>query len=133
MYSSKPTIVYGFHGLDKSVAYKILTQQDEFKPSNNDYDWLGDGIYFWENNYHRAKEYAITASKRKNSTIKEPFVLGAIIELGNSLDLLDQKYINLLEIAYKSLKKDLESKNIPMPTNSQFGPNDFDFKKRELD
>jgi len=133
MYSSKPTIVYGFHGLDKHIAYNILNQKDNFKPSNNSYDWLGDGIYFWENNYTRAKEYAEIAAKRRGSTIKEPFVLGAIIELGNCLDLLDQKYINLLETAYERLKYDLESQNLPMPENSQFGANDFDFKKRELD
>ncbi len=58
MYSSKPAIIYGFHGLDKTVALKILNQQYDFKPSSNDYDWLGDGVYFWENNYTRAKEYA---------------------------------------------------------------------------
>ena len=133
MYSSKPTIVYGFHGLDKTVALKILNQEEEFKPSNNDYDWLGDGIYFWENNYARAKDYAEVALKRPQSTIKEPFVLGAVIDLGNCLDLLDQKYIDFLEFAYRNLKEDLESQGLPLPENSQFGPQDFDFKKRELD
>jgi hypothetical protein len=133
VYSSKPAIVYGFHGLDKTIAYNILNQKDDFKPSNNSYDWLGDGIYFWENNFTRAKEYAEIAAKRQGSTIKEPFVLGAVIELGNCLDLLDQKYINLLEISYQNLKQDIESQHIPMPINSKFGPHDFDFKKRELD
>ncbi len=133
MYSSKPTLVYGFHGLDRSVAYKILNQEDDFKHSNNDYDWLGDGVYFWENNYFRAKEYAEIASKRKNSNIKEPFVLGAIIDLGNCLDLLDQKYIDFLAQTYIYFKNDLESQGLPLPENSPFGPHDFDFKKRDLD
>lgn len=67
MYSTKPSFVYGFHGCDKEIAKKILNQNDDFNPSNNDYDWLGGGIYFWENNYERAKQYAIESSVRKNS------------------------------------------------------------------
>jgi len=133
LYSSKPAFVYGFHGLDKSVAFDILNQKTDFKPSNNNYDWLGEGVYFWENNYARAKEYAEVAAQRKESTIKDPFVLGSIIDLGNCLDLLDQKYLDFLKIAYESLKAYLASQNRELPTNSGFGPNDFDFKKRELD
>ncbi|HHD78343.1 MAG TPA: hypothetical protein ENK98_01690 [Epsilonproteobacteria bacterium] len=133
MYSTKPAFVYGFHGLDKSVAFNILNQKTDFKPSNNNYDWLGEGVYFWENNYARAKEYAEIAAQRTGATIKDPFVLGSIIDLGNCLDLLDQKYLDFLKIAYENLKADLVSQNRELPTNSAFGPNDFDFKKRELD
>ena len=133
MYSTKPSFVYGFHGLDKTIALQILNQDTDFKPSSNDYDWLGNGIYFWENNYERAKEYAHIALERRDSTIKEPFALGALIDLGNCLDLLDQKHLNFLAIAYDSFKKDFEERGMELPTNSQFGSDDFDFKKRELD
>jgi len=133
VYANKPAFVYGFHGLDKTIALDILNQKIEFKPSTNNYDWLGEGIYFWENNYTRAKEYAEISAKRKDSTIKHPFVLGTIIDLGNCLDLLDQKYLDFLKIAYESLKEDLFLQNKELPTNSSFGVNDFDFKKRELD
>jgi hypothetical protein len=75
LYSNKPFFTFGFHGLDKKIAYDILNQKEEFKHSNNDYDWLGNGIYFWENNYERAIQYAIEDSKRANTSIKEPFVL----------------------------------------------------------
>ena len=133
MYSSKPSIVYGFHGIDKSTAFKILTQEDNFKHSNNKYDWLGYGIYFWENNLERAKQYSIQDSKRANSSINEPFVLGAVLELGNCLDLLDQKYNDFLKVAYQQLKNDLEAEGIELPTNKNINSNDFDFKARELD
>jgi ribulose-5-phosphate 4-epimerase/fuculose-1-phosphate aldolase len=66
MYTSKPSFIYGFHGLDKEIAFRILTQQEDFKHSNNHYDWLGHGVYFWENNYERAVQYAIETSKRKS-------------------------------------------------------------------
>ncbi|MDJ0649471.1 MAG: hypothetical protein QNJ60_12275 [Xenococcaceae cyanobacterium MO_188.B19] len=133
MYSTKPSFVYGFHGIDKEVAIRILNQEDNFRHSNNSYDWLGNGIYFWENNYQRAIEYAQEDSKRANSSIKTPFVLGAILDLGNCLDLLDQKYINYLAIAFNVLEKYLERENKPLPKNTSFGKLDFDFKKRELD
>ena len=133
MYSTKPSFVYGFHGIDKEVAIRILNQEDNFRHSNNSYDWLGNGIYFWENNYQRAIQYAQEDSKRANSSIKTPFVLGAILDLGNYLDLLDQKYINYLAIAFNVLEKYLERENKPLPKNTSFGKSDFDFKKRELD
>ncbi len=77
MYSTKPSFVYGFHGLDREIAYSILNQQENFHHSNNSYDWLGNGIYFWENNYQRAVQYAQEDSQRSNSKIKNPFVLAA--------------------------------------------------------
>ncbi len=58
MYSSLPSFVLGFHGCDESVSKKIINGGDILKPSNNDYDWLGNGIYFWENDPYRALEYA---------------------------------------------------------------------------
>ena len=105
MYSTKPSFVYGFHGLDREIALRILNQEDNFRHSKNSYDWLGNGIYFWENNYQRAIQYAQEDSRRANSTIKTPFALGAILDLGNCLDLLDQKYINFLATAFDVLKR----------------------------
>jgi hypothetical protein len=134
MYSNKPSFVYGFHGLDKDLAIEILNQREMFKHSENSYDWLGKGTYFWENNFNRAQQYAQEDIKRPNSSIKKPFVLGAVIDLGNCLDLLDQQYLDFLEFAYKDLKKTIKAeKKTALPRNKGFGPNDFDFRKRELD
>ncbi|HAS6602690.1 hypothetical protein P3638_05080 [Vibrio parahaemolyticus] len=133
MYNNKTSFVYGFHGIDEHVARKILHQEDEFKHSNNDYDWLGEGTYFWENNFERANQYAVEDSKRKNSKINSPFVLGTVIDLGNCLDLLDQEHLDFLKVAYEDLKKTLLAENKSLPVNKGFGPEDFDFRKRELD
>jgi hypothetical protein len=127
MYRNQP--IYGFHGLDKDISLRILNQEQKIKHSDNQYDWLGDGIYFWENNLARASE---TAKTRKNSSIKTPYVLGAILELGNCLDLLNQEYLDFLAKSYDLLKERLlEGKQLPK--NTGFNQNDFDFKKRELD
>jgi len=133
MYSNKPTFVYGFHGTDKDKALKILNQEEDFIQSDNSYDWLGGGVYFWENNYERAKQYALEDQKRKDSNIKEPFVLGAMIDLGNCLDLLDQKYLDYLSKTYILLKESLCKKGKSLPLNSPYSADDFDFKKRDLD
>lgn len=133
MYSSKPAIVYGFHGLDETIGIEILNQKQEFYHSDNSYDGLGKGVYFWENNHRRAKEYALLDSKRSESNIKSPFVLGAVIELGNCLDLLDQEYNNFLKKAYDLFKTDMLDQGRNLPLNGTFGASDFDFKKRELD
>lgn len=59
MYKSLPYFVLGFHGCDREVAEKILgSGKEHLKKSENDYDWLGHGVYFWENNPERALQYA---------------------------------------------------------------------------
>ena len=40
-----PPIV-GFHGCEKDIAEKVLSGKNVLKASENDYDWLGTGIYF---------------------------------------------------------------------------------------
>lgn len=80
-------MVIGFHGCDKSVRDAVINGEN-LKPSQNDYDWLGNGIYFWEADPYRAYEWAVEASKRKDSSVKEPAVLGAVLDLGHCLDLM---------------------------------------------
>jgi len=85
MYSNLPNFVLGFHGCDASVADKILMHQDIMKASENDYDWLGHGIYFWENNPQRAMDYARMLRDnpgRSRTDIEEPASIGAVIDLG---------------------------------------------------
>ncbi len=133
MYSSKPSYVFGFHGLDKDIGKDVLNGKTELRHSTNSYDWLGHGVYFWENSFERANQYALEDSQRKKSNIKKPFVIGAIIDLGNCLDLLDKQYLDLLAAAYQEMTLTLKEVGEDLPLNSPFGSNDFDFKKRELD
>ena len=104
LYSKRPNLILGFHGCDKSIAEKVINGEC-LNESTNDYDWLGPGIYFWQNSPERALEYAKTAMRRINSTISEPAVVGAIIDLGNCLDLLEMNHIQEVKKAYKVLEK----------------------------
>jgi len=49
--------VLGYHGCDRLVAEDLLLNKP-FEPSENDYDWLGAGIYFWEANPSRGLAWA---------------------------------------------------------------------------
>ena len=118
-YTSYPAYVFGFHGCDVSVGESILSGQvPHLKPSENDYDWLGHGIYFWEANPARALEFA---GERKNGKpvsqgqVETPFVLGAIIDLGQCLNLLDSRVFQELKDAYGIL----ESSQKVLPTNGK--------------
>jgi hypothetical protein len=58
MYPAKPGLIVGFHGCDKTWRDEIVKGKTSLEISNNLYDWLGNGIYFWENNQQRALEFA---------------------------------------------------------------------------
>ena len=80
--SRQSNLVIGFHGCDKSVIDAVVAGKTELLASTNDYDWLGNGIYFWGNNDERTWQWANDSAKRKSSLVKEPAVIGAIIDLG---------------------------------------------------
>jgi hypothetical protein len=133
MYSTKPCIVLGFHACDEKVGRAVLNRRDDLRVSDNEYNWLGDGVYFWENNYERAKQYAELDSRRANSKIIKPFVIGAIIDLGYCLDLLDQQHLDFVAFAYAKFSESREKLGKELPINKPFGLKDIDFKNRELD
>lgn len=102
----QPYEIVGFHSCDRSVGLKILSGEDELRPSSNNWDWLGPGIYFWEQNPDRALEYAKECAKgtqKFSGRITTPFVIGAIIELGNCLNLVEPNSISIVKEAYIGL------------------------------
>jgi hypothetical protein len=95
-----PQLIFGFHGCDESVA-KLMFDGGELRPSKNPWDWLGHGTYFWERSTARAMRWAKEMAKSPHSTIKKPTVIGAIINLGNCLDLADPDSAELVTAAYQ--------------------------------
>jgi hypothetical protein len=116
------------------VLDKVISGSDPLHQSDNEYDWLGTGMYFWENNPTRALQFAAErkANPLPNSTkIVVPAVLGAILNLGFCLDLIESSSIALVKSAYESLKELMEKANIQMPINR--GRIGEDLLRRELD
>ena len=110
----------------------MILQGGSLKPSHNDYDWLGHGVYFWENNEQRALQFAEEASKRKSSSIKEPFVIGAVIDLGYCLDLTDMSCLAEIKQSYDALRDAFVKAGKDLPINKNIGANG-DLLLRHLD
>lgn len=117
MYTSRTGLVLGFHGTDESIVQDVLQGNSDLKIKNNVYDWLGHGIYFWDNSPSRAYEWAVQLSKKKNSGIKKPAIIGAIIDLGYCLDLLDYKNLALVKLGYNILEQTLTTSKTKLPEN----------------
>ncbi|MDR7120012.1 hypothetical protein [Rheinheimera soli] len=111
MYIS-PGLVVGFHGCDKSVFDGVVKNGEVLGSSENAYDWLGHGIYFWEGSYERALEWAKDSNK-----VKTPAVIGAFIKLGYCIDLLDSADVAKVKKAYEILKLELQTINKTLPVN----------------
>ena len=127
MYSKLPNLVIGFHGCDKSIYDKVLKEHEPLTPSTNPYDWLGNGIYFWENNYQRAYDWACNHRK-----IQNPAVIGAVIDLGECLNLTDNKSIDIVKMGYELLVAHSNATQQPLPINKNLGKS-TDLLIRDLD
>ena len=132
LYANRPNLTIGFHGCDQSVVDKVIAGKENLLASTNDYDWLGSGIYFWENNEERALEWAVELSKRPGSSVKQPAVIGAIIDLGYCFDLTDTAYLKELKKSYDFALEFSRISGIPMPVNKTLG-NSTDMLLRKLD
>ncbi len=120
LYSPLPGFVLGFHGCDRKVGEKVISGPEHLKRSDNEYDWLGSGIYFWENNPSRALDYArlIKAQpERCKEKVTEPFVVGAIINLGYCLNLLEHDNLKILNKGYKLVQYASDKFGTPLPEN----------------
>ena len=120
MHQLAASFILGYHGCDQAVGERIL-KGDPFKQSNNDYDWLGPGIYFWEANPLRGLDFAREARKRGTSNISKPFVIGAVISLGLCLDLTSTAGVEQVRAAHKSLSQLAAAAGRKLPVNAPDG------------
>ena len=105
-----------------------LLAGESFRPSENDYDWLGHGIYFWEANPARALDFA-KELKSRTASIQTPFVVGAVIDLGYCLDLTSTTGIDAVEKGFQTFAQVMTATGAEIPKNSG-GP---DLLLRKLD
>jgi len=90
-------------------------------------------MYFWEADPRRAWEWACWKVCRGD--YQQPFVIGAIIDLGVCLDLMSRPSLEILADAYASLKSthDANATMGPMPINKKAYSGDEDRLLRYLD
>jgi len=132
MYSIRPNLVIGFHDCDAETCSALLTAPTKIIYSDKPYDWLGHGMYFWENNYDRALQWA--KDKKARGDIKTPAVIGAVLYLGHCLDLLDSQFVKMIKGYYKPLVARYEILNEELPQNKDLNQDRYKDKIfRELD
>jgi len=135
MYPARPGLLIGFHACDQSVRHKIVNNRSMLHNSANDYDWLGNGMYFWENNRQRAFDFAenLHANPPKGKeVINDPVVLGAVIDLGFCLDLLKKEFIGFAKQSYDTLKDLFSILELSLPQSTPLGTSK-DLLMRKLD
>jgi hypothetical protein len=126
------SFVLGYHGCDEIVAKAVISGKAELKPSQNDFDWLGHGAYFWESDPQRAFEYA--EWKTAKGEFKKPAVIGAVIDLRNCLDLTNRSDLDLVKEAYDIYALDQEITDLPLAKNENAKGDPFgDLLLRNLD
>lgn len=122
-YEMASGLVLGFHGCDASVGEAILRgEETHLLPSQNDYDWLGSGAYFWQNNPRRALQFALerqAGGLNSRGHIETPFVLGAVINPLRVLDLAEAGALLQVKDAYDALAEATKDAAISLPSNGR--------------
>lgn len=124
-------LVIAYHGCEQETRDKVLLGTSSLRQSENDYDWLGHGLYFWEYGPARALEWAQQLQSRNK--IKKAAVLGAYINLGHCFDLLDVRYTKILGEAYPEFVSILKATGKSLPDNAPRFQGDPDVLMRRRD
>ena len=128
LYQRHTAFVLGFHGTEDAIAQNVIGRNiAHLEHSRGRFEWLGHGIYFWEGDPQRALEWAQDGNAKKK--IKNPGVVGAIIDLGLCLDLTTRTGLDEIAQAHATLVESYAASCQPVPDNTG-GKDRF---KRELD
>jgi hypothetical protein len=101
-------VIRGYHGTSATHAAVIL--RDGFVPSDNDYDCLGNGVYFFEDGLAQARTWA------KRAHPSEPAVVQADVRLEDCMDLKDSLgWIPLLAQAHDEVLRVSREQRLPLP------------------
>jgi len=120
------SFVIGYHGCDRKLGMDFVAGVTPIRGNKRKYHWLGHGIYFWEGDQDRAQEWAVEKASR--GEIDDPFVIGAVIELGLCLDLSARENAPLIQAAHASLSEYYAKAGDPMPVNTKAPKDDRDDK-----
>lgn len=128
LHQRHPSFVMGFHGTEQAKVEGVVAGHTQhLRRSEGSHEWLGHGIYFWENDPQRGLEWAESGNAKKK--IKQPAVVGAIIDLGRCLDLTTRTGLDEIASAYAALRDSYTALGKALPGNTG-GKDRF---KRELD
>jgi len=110
-------IIAGYHGCTEGFARELLLGHlpiSGWRPSENRWDWLGRGVYFWE---HAPACAVRWAQDRYRSHGQAPAVIGAVIQLGRCFDLLDEAITSILADSYREISNIFSESGRSIPKN----------------
>ncbi|WP_426303939.1 hypothetical protein ACN9MJ_13045 [Acidovorax facilis] len=132
-------ITLAYHGCDITTRDDLVTGLiRNLRSSTNEYDWLGDGSYYFENDSTRALQYAkYTANHPTLNLTKVPIgtpaVVGVVLDVSRWLDMTTQEGIDNYRIALRTLLTGFAATGKPPPANTAAFSGDADLIHRSLD
>jgi hypothetical protein len=132
-------LTLAYHGCDITVRDRLVKGAlAHLTPSANRYDWLGDGVYFFEGDAERALNFA-QASQRQASKlysarpIVSPAVVGAVLCTSRCWDMTTMTGRREYQVAFEELRQSQELNGRPMPINRPADGEDESILLRGLD
>lgn len=132
-------LVIAYHGCDVTVRDDLVSGRvSTLKPSNNDYDWLGPGAYFYEGDADRALLFAQASHKHPERLytarpIATPAVVGAVLSISRCLDMTTQEGLRQFLEGYQTMSAGVARMGAAMPVNEAASDDDLEIIRRKLD
>jgi len=131
-------IVLAYHGCDITTRDGFVRGEVKPRISSNLYDWLGDGLYFFEGDWTRALKLARFSHDHPHllltrKPIATPAVVGAVLEVDRWLDLTTQAGIADFTHAAQAVVSGSAARGTPPPVNKAAFDGDTDLLHRAFD
>ncbi|EER62330.1 conserved hypothetical protein [Acidovorax delafieldii 2AN] len=131
-------IVLAYHGCDITTRDGFVRGQITPEISENRYDWLGKGLYFFEGDWKRALNLANFAHSHPDlfltqKPIATPAVVGTVLDVDRWLDLTTQEGIEDFTRAAEAVVRGSAENGEPQPENKAAYVGDKDLLHRAFD
>lgn len=114
-------LVLAYHGCDAVTRDDLVSRRlSALDHSQNEYDWLGPGTYFFEDDPQRAMNFARESAENPaelytQRPIVTPAVVGAVLCLTSCLDMTTQAGLTEFELSLDVLK----ASGVPLAENDK--------------
>ncbi|HEY1398849.1 hypothetical protein [Roseateles sp.] len=132
-------LILAYHGCDVTVRDRLVKGLlARLKPSTNRYDWLGDGVYFFEGDAERALSFAESARRESEKLLSArpivtPAVVGAVLSVSRCWDMTTMSGRRAYRSATDELRVAQDLRGRPMPVNRAADAEDETVLLRALD
>lgn len=136
---SVKSLVLAYHGCDILTRDKLVSGElRALRSSVNEYDWLGDGAYFYEDDSNRALQYAQYSAENPQlhltaKAIGTPAVVGAVLHVDRWLDMTTQEGLQHFKNAVLTLRSGVANDEATLPRNQSAFTGDADKLHRAFD